>query len=497
MNYWDEWYADNLGACTITNAYIGTSPNGIQVKDDISNSNGLINLGTEESLFKSMSQYTIQLEIYNGDYKYEGYEFKGKALSLDVRVYNDNDNYSTFQYRNFVIDSVERNNDYLTLSAVLNNKVARGKNAYSAITASQQYPTPSTIFAQVCTLLGLGSSIVGSFGNDNIPYPTNSNLDLQYLIDSYNAIDTNGALINQIAQVLGGFACIDKGTNSSTCKIKAFPKTILNREVNAYVYGGTYDMSDDGEWIDLEVTYPTGPTIEVSPQSRVLIQVDPQYVENLWVRSNTGEDLMLSDYFNGDQIEFNTLNDEGYQFSYAETGSGSFSIKYRVVKYHNTGDWLDGNTDTKDGGSFTDDFIVLDDSKIVDLIIDENYYQTTGVKANIANYVEDGGTWTGEDKEYTVGTTDSLVDITDNNFLKLPRGTHASLNFNDILSEILSQLSFPSVKFNATILNNLDFELGDVVAICSGVSPTKYSYVENTNTDISGSTIISNNRGEQ
>ena len=257
------------------------------------------------------------------------------------------------------------------------------------------------------------------------------------------------------------------------------------------------EQEDISELVDLEVAYPTGPTIDVSDEERIIIYVDEEYIDNLWIRTNSGEDIRLSEYYYNGKVEFNTLTDETYTFSYMVTGSGSIDIQYQFAHYHKTGEWLNGNVDTKDGGSFTVDYKVLDDNVLSAYQINSDYYRPTGIKGIVPCWKNENNEWEMEDKEVVYGTSSGALDLTGNAILKMIiyRNATTESQYPSIFSDIYDEINFPSVRFEATIPNNLKFALGDVIALSGGVGPTRFSFIENINTDISGPTILSNNRG--
>lgn len=163
---------------------------------------------------------------------------------------------------------------------------------------------------------------------------------------------------------------------------------------------------------------------------------------------------------------------------------------------YRTGDSLDGNTDTKDGGNFTINYQIIDDDVLIDLKIGTEYYRPTGIVALVPEWTYDSesGEWSANDIEWVYGTKDRAVDLSNNEIIKIVRFMTGTTPYDTIFGDIFNEIDFSSINFEATVLNNLRFNLGEVVAISSGVMPTRFSYIENINTDLFGATIISNNR---
>lgn len=414
MSYWSDWYSDNLEANQIYTAliYFGEQQDPTykesNLTPDITPTNNLINKGASENdLFNALSQESIQLEVYNGSRKYESVDFSHlKTLRLSIDAYNIDENSYRWTFRNCINNSVVKNDDYITLNYNLLN-VNRLKPTWAQLT-NTTYPTVATMFTALCTAIGMTGTNDGDSNLQITPFPINQNFQHEYQLSTWGDITTVGELANQIAQIEGCYVEINNGV-SPTCNIKKFPKNILNREIEAYVYGGTFDETEESS----------------------------------------------------------------YQ----------------------TGDSLDGNTDTLNGGAFDNDYKVINDDVLINLEIGETY-QPTGIIANIPKWTIEDDEVSGEDYEYKVGTDDTLIDMTSNNLLKLAMAHVGSIDFAAILTQIFNNLNFPSANFEATILNNMAFDIGDVVAISTGTNPTKYSYIENITTNIFGTTVLSNKRGD-
>lgn len=403
MSYLVDWRKLELEANTFFNVMIGS----MDVTNSVSNSNNILAIGSEEGLFNSLSQESINLELYNGDYRFEGISFVGKKPTIQLRTYNDNGDYYTNNYYNFLITDSRRNGEYITLESHLVNMGVK-RDAWQKIAVSNSnLVTLESIYQKIGALIsGVTIGSISDFSNKSIQYPSTQTFKGEYMSDALNSIESRGDMMRQIAQILGGYVSIENSQTSHELSIKHFQKALLNAEYTSYVYGGCLDATEDAS----------------------------------------------------------------YQ----------------------TGDSMDGNTGSIDGGNFDGGYLVISDDVLSDVSFGDSYFKPTKIKANCRIIHATSYPVESEEIEVAVGSGSSLIDLSDNSMIKLMAMSSDISIYQTMLQNILSELDFAYIGFSATMVNNLDVKLGDVVAICSGMGPTRYSYISSINTDFNGSTIISN-----
>lgn len=501
MSYWDDWYAGLLGANQVSKAVIVDGTNELDVTQYVGNENFIFNRGSSEDIYDSFSQDTLTIELNNSTHRFDDYVFKGKKLKIDITtsdIYEEHTYNSDFY--NLLIIGATTSDDYVSLETVVMNMGESRLSWYylGAKTDLDPFTSIGIVFGNAVGHSGITYwSGLSGFANDNVPLPSYHFDWNDYLSSALDSISTNGEMFTRLCQILGGFCYLDKGDSVPFLNIKHFPKTVLSSEVSSYVYGGTYDE------VSLEPTRVEDFHIPKNDVSEEIDVSDYKYIVFY------GEHTALTEVYmdavelphEGTDITEKYIHHELIDVSEYDSitleSNTSIWTDYILLTPYSTGDDLDGNVDTKDGGSFTVDYKVLDDNVLSAYQINSDYYRPTGIKGIVPCWKNENNEWKMEDKEVVYGTSSGALDLTGNAILKMIifRNATTESQYPSIFSDIYDEINFPSVRFEATIPNNLKFALGDVIALSGGVGPTRFSFIENINTDISGPTILSNNRG--
>jgi len=502
-SYKDRWRAGVLWANEIYEAYIIDGNTHVDIKEYITPQNCIFNRGTTEGLYNSFSQDSLTLELNNKTHRFDAYNFKGKVIHLELKTESDMvDGVSYIYYTDFynlTITKATFKDEYITLESNTINvdKGRAGWNVYGTMAQSDPFTNVGNVYTYgLAVLFNYGymysSGDITSFQNYITTLPSYNFDWTSYMESARDGITTNADILTQTMQICGGYSYLNKGDYTPYVQISHFPKTTLNNEISAYVYGGCFDEVD---YVEEDITIPENDLsdeIDTSDSNVLMVWGEPLGSYDLLLVSGEDRILINNQYENNLPIDVSSY--DSIQFA-LEGADEDFTIIYSLTNgVYRTGDNLDGNTATKDGGNFTIDYLVVDDDVLIELDIGAEYYKPSGIVAVVPNYVWNDGEVTQEDLEVVYGSRTNAIDLTGNDILKLMVVRNGSIPYNDTLSRIYNELNFYSINFEATVTNNLRFETGDVVAISTGVAPTRFSYVENINTDLFGATIISNNR---
>ena len=507
MSYINEWHNNTLEANELLSLVIVDGENEIDVSNDVSLEDFVISSG-EEDIYNTFSQETVTFSLNNAGHKYDAFEFKNKYVRFTVKTTGETGTYTT-SYKSFYIDNSTVNDDYIHLECLLfNMNQARGSLDY--IFNANSYTIISDAMYKIAETMTAVRMIGYSFGtwdNSNaLMYQRLFNTD--YCQAIYNSISTNGELIKQLTKILGGFAHIKRPIYADypSLYITHFPSDILLAEagdtpINAtrYIYGGTFDETLYGEG-DLTLQADVeSEDIDVSNYDRILVDGDALGEDGslgiLYQDSSqtTHRIDIKTEYESGTTINISGLSTIKFIFN----GSDTLNITYSLLDTYNTGDDIDGNTSIIDGGTFDINYIIINDDVMTDVTVGE-LFMPQNITATATEWRTVDGSKESNEVEIYIGDdrAEDNIDLTDVEVFKTVYNNSQGIDYNRaILSETYEELYFPSYQFEATLLNNLKLEIGQVVAIQTGVAPTRFSYIEKIVTDLFGTTTISNSRG--
>lgn len=495
MSYWDDWHNNNLQSNQIASATVTGGAETIDITDDVCPDNCNLQIGSDDILL-SINQPTLTIEIENYKSKYYGVEFKGKTLNVSVSA-----NTYTFTFNGFKIINAKETDNHILLEGILCDLTRWSKPSWSSVTdGSSDGTTIQTVYDKAKNITGIPVDNMPTYGTKTLRVPNNSSLNTTFRTDKYNSINNMAEFWIQLAQLFG-FTRIYNSNGTTRLKVVNLARGTLEHQINDYRDGGSYDETEITGIITLQNDVDSS-NIDVSNISKLYVsgKVNAEDFYNLSLRADGGnlEDI-LENYINGTPID---VSDCTYvQLFYESNTLQSCTLTYGLLPtYYRTGDSVDGNAAVShDGGSFDIPYKVISDNVINNLTIDQEYIKLAMSKVVLPTPVyreEESSTvlegFTEEEIVRKYGA-DKSEDYTNNIFVTLAGclvSNYIDFQFYFNYYEVGGMIFIP---FNVTVANNLDFDIGDIVAIAHSDTPTRFSYIENINTDLFGNTVLSNN----